>query len=386
VVGLVINNLAGSGGMERVHSELIRRLNGRFNFVVLSQALDADLSELVKWHRVPIPQRPKVVAVPLFFAVGSLYAARLDVDILHTCGAIVGNRAQLSTVHFCHAGFRLANGGLSPKGAPFGRRLNTALMRSLAIGAERWCYRDTRTDVLGAVSRQVEGELEAHYKRARVVVTPNGVDVAAFGPDHQIRMKSRARWGVGPDDVVALFVGGDWDRKGLAVAIGAIAEARRLDTTLRLWIVGTGDEDRFRRYAVDQGVGHLVDFIGQDSEPARWYKGADLFLCCSAYETFSLAMVEAAAAGLPVVSTPVGVANELVSGGNANGDCGGAVVRGDPAAFGRVIAELAVDRRVREHMGAVGRRRAQAYSWDRVAETVAEVYTEILTKNRRRSS
>jgi glycosyltransferase involved in cell wall biosynthesis len=97
-------------------------------------------------------------------------------------------------------------------------------------------------------------------------------------------------------------------------------------------------------------------------------------------------MVEAAAAGLPVVSTPVGVANELVSGGNANGDCGGAVVRGDPAAFGRVIAELAVDRRVREHMGAVGRRRAQAYSWDRVAETVAEVYTEILTKNRRRSS
>ena len=384
MVGLVIRDLAGGGGMERVHSELIRRLNHRFDFVVLSHTIEADLSELVTWRRISTPRRPAVVAGPLFFAAGSYYAATLDVDILHTCGAIIGNRAQLSTVHFCHAGFRMKYGGLAPKGAPFIRWLNTALMRSFAIGAERWCYRETRTDVLGAVSRQVEGELKTHYKRARVVMTPNGVDAAAFCPDSRVRAESRARRGVDPEDVVVLFVGGDWDLKGLAVAIAAIAEARRRQIVVRLWIVGRGDEGRFLRYAEVQGVGDLVDFIGQDSEPARWYKGADLFLCCSAYESFSLAMVEAAAAGLPVVSTAVGVAHELVSGPGAGGERGGAVVERDPVAFGSVIAELAMKPGVREKMGSVARRRAEEYSWDQVANTVADVYDEILTRKGRR--
>ncbi len=381
MVGLVIGDLAGSGGMERVHSELIRRLNGQFDFVVLSHSLEADLSDLVTWRRIWTPRRPALVAVPLFFAVGSLYATRLNVDILHTCGAIVGNRAQLSTVHFCHAGFRQANGGLGPKGAPFERRLNTGLMRAFAIAAERWCYRDTRTDVLGAVSKQTGDELETHYKHARVEVTPNGVDVAMFRPDQSVRAASRLSRGVGPDDVVALFVGGDWDRKGLAVAIGAIEEARVRGIAVRLWVVGSGDQDRFRRMAIDHGVEDLIDFIGRDSEPARWYRGADLFLSCSVYETFSLAMVEATAAGLPVVSTAVGVAHELLLGSDIDDEPAGVVVERDAAAFGRVVAELATNRRFREEMGVVGLRRAQAYSWDQVAERVGEVYWEILKGN-----
>jgi UDP-glucose:(heptosyl)LPS alpha-1,3-glucosyltransferase len=381
VVGLVIGDLSGSGGMERVHCELIRRLSGQFDFVVMSHTLEADLTDVVRWHRIPTPRRPAVVAIPLFFAVGSLYAARLDVDILHTCGAIVGNRAQLSTVHFCHAGFRRANGGLGPKRAPFERRLNTALMRSFAIAAERWCYRDARTEVLGAVSKQTGEELNAHYKHSRVVVTPNGLDVSAFRPDQSVRSASRASRHVGPDDVVALFVGGDWDRKGLAVAIAAIGEVRRRGTDVRLWVVGLGDEQRFRRYASDNGVGDLIDFMGPDHEPARWYRGADLFLSCSVYETFSLAMVEAAAAGLPVVSTAVGVAHDLVCGGHVDDEPAGMVVERDPLTFGRAITALAKNQCMREKMGAVGLRRAQAYSWDHVAQKVGEVYVEILTRN-----
>jgi glycosyltransferase involved in cell wall biosynthesis len=381
VVGLVIGDLAGSGGMERIHSELIRRLNGQFEFVVLSHTLGGDLSDLVTWRRIRTPRRPAVVAVPLFFAVGSLFARTLDVDILHTCGAIVGNRAQLSTVHFCHAGFRQANEGLGPKGAPFERRLNTGLMRLFAIAAERWCYRDTRTDVLGAVSKQTEDELESHYKHGRVVVTPNGIDVSMFRPDHAVRAESRLSRGVVPDDVVALFVGGDWDRKGLALAIGAIEQARACGIAVRLWVVGTGDEDRFRRMAIGHGVEDLIDFIGRDPEPARWYRGADLFLSCSIYETFSLAMVEAAAAGLPVVTTEVGVAHELVLGDDLDNECAGAVVQRDAAAFGRVIAELATNQGKRMKMGAVALRRAQAYSWDQVAKKVGDVYGEILKEN-----
>jgi glycosyltransferase involved in cell wall biosynthesis len=377
VIGLVMRDLSGSGGMERVHSELIRRLSERFQFVVASHTIDPDLSELVTWRRIPIIRRPAVVAMPLFFAVGSVRVKQLDVDILHTCGAIVGNRAQISTVHFCHAGFRLANGGLAPKEAPLDRRLNTTLMRTLAIAAEKWCYRGTQTHVLGAVSRQVEDELEKHYKGTRVVVTPNGVDVAAFRPEQRVREESRAKRGVTPDELVALFVGGDWDRKGLAIAIRAIAEAHRLGAGVRLWVVGQGDEDRFRRLAIDLGVGDLVDFIGADREPSRWYRGADLFLVCSIYETFSLAMVEAAAAGLPLITTAVGVAQELVRGDPSYG-VGGVVVERNSMEFGRVIAELSANESARLRMGAVALDRAQAFSWEQVTERMADVYTDIL--------
>ncbi len=235
--------------------------------------------------------------------------------------------------------------------------------------------------MLGAVSEQTAEELHAHYKHARVVVTPNGVDVSAFRPDQSVRGVSRERRSVGPEDVVALFVGGDWDRKGLAVAIAAIGEALRQGTAVRLWVVGMGDEERFRRYAVDHGVEDLIDFIGRDSEPARWYRGADLFLCCSVYETFSLATVEAAAAGLPVVSTAVGVARQLVFGGEGDDERAGVIVERDPLEFGCAIATLAKTQDMREKMGAVGLRRAQAYSWDHVAEKVREVYGEILARN-----
>ncbi len=205
--------------------------------------------------------------------------------------------------------------GLVPKGRPFARRANTALMRLFAIAAERWCYR-------GHPDRGLGRRVEANGRGAECPLRPcpRGGDTQRRGclgvsPGPGVRAASRASRRVGPDDVVALFVGGDWDRKGLAVAIAAIGEAQPPGNCCSA--VGRRDwatTERFRRYASDDGVEHLIDFIGPDSEPARWYRGADLFLSCSVYETFSLATVEAAAAGLPVVSTAVGVAPALVFG------------------------------------------------------------------------
>ena len=378
-VGFVIRGFTDTGGTDRVHTELIRRLSSEFHFVVVSRTLSPQLNELVTWHRVRAAGRPAAVAVPMFFAAGSLRAARLKVDLLHTCGAVVGNKAQLSTVHFCHAGYRVANGRLAPADAPLGRRVNTALMRALAIGAERWCYRPSVTGVLGAVSSNVGVELATHYPRARVVVTPNGVDIGAFAPDAGVRTATRSIRGVAPEEVVALFVGGDWDRKGLAMAIGALGVARRLGVTVRLWVVGPGDEARFARLAVEHGVGDQVDFIGVERDPSRWYRGADLVVSCSAYEAFSLALIEGAAAGVPLVTSRVGCAEELVPAGPDAVGAGVVVERRDPELFGAALAELAKNPDLRARMGAMGQHRAAAYSWDAAAAKLAGLYREILS-------
>ena len=162
------------------------------------------------------------------------------------------------------------------------------------------------------------------------------------------------------DEVVALFVGGDWDRKGLALAIEGVAEARRLGTQMRLWVVGSGEIDRFHRFAVEQGIVGEVDFLGQHDEPARWYQGADIFLCCSQYETFSLATVEAAASGLPVVTTAVGVASDIVYGQEKTLEVGGVIVERDAIRIGRELADLAVDAGRRQILGATAQNERSA--------------------------
>jgi glycosyltransferase involved in cell wall biosynthesis len=72
-------------------------------------------------------------------------------------------------------------------------------------------------------------------------VAPNGVDRQRVRPDTGLRPRLRQEFGAGPDDLVAVFVGGDWERKGLDIAIRAVAEARRVHgVAVSLWIVGPG--------------------------------------------------------------------------------------------------------------------------------------------------
>ena len=127
---------------------------------------------------------------------------------------------------------------------------NTAANRIVALLAERWCYREGRVRTLAAVSDGIAGELATHFAGVPVVVTPNGVDARRFRPNKTDRSRIRSAGGAADDDVVVLFVGGDWDRKGLAVAIEAVAEGVLLGAgRLKLWVVGHGDVHRFRSVA-----------------------------------------------------------------------------------------------------------------------------------------
>ena len=162
------------------------------------------------------------------------------------------------------------------------------------------------------------------------------------------------------------------------MAIAAIGEARRRGTAVRLWVVGLGDEERFRRYASDHGVEDLIDFIGRDDEPAQWYRGADLFPR-SVYETFSLATVEAAAAGLPVVSTAVGVAHELVFGGDTDDENAAAWLNRETRWLSAASSPRRPGSGERRRMGAIGCVAPKRIRGPR-RRRGGEVYEETLTR------
>ena len=368
-VALVAHGIHDHGGMERAFAELVRHAHHDFHIVVVAPDLAPELRPLVEWERVRVPARPIPLRFVWFFVAGGLRVRRSRADIVHTMGAIVPNRCDIATVQFCHAGYREATGALAPPDAPRLRRLNTTVARLLALAAERWCYRSGRARVLAAVSEGVGRELRSHYPGPRVAVTPNGVDADRFRPDAAARRGLREAEAVGDEEIVALFVGGDWDRKGLAIAIEALAltEAR-----LRLWVVGQGDDRRFAALARAYGVADRIRFFGPRHDTERYYQAADVFVFPTLYEAFPLVALEAAASGLAIVATPVNGVEEIV------GDDAGFLVRREADAVASALSELAADADACRRTGAAARRRCAEYSWSDVVGRVLVLYAELV--------
>jgi UDP-glucose:(heptosyl)LPS alpha-1,3-glucosyltransferase len=342
----------------------------------VSSDLAEDLRGLVEWRRVPAPKRPASLRFACFYVLAGVRLRRLHAELVHTLGAIVPNAAQLATVQFCHAGFCEAAGGLSPPGAPPLRRLNTGLARALCLLAERWSYRRGRVDVLAAVSSGIAGELRRFYPQLPTVVAPNGVDRRRFRPDPRARAEVRVALRLAPDEVVALFVGGDWDRKGLALVVAGLAHARRhARVQPSLLVVGRGDTARFRRLAAAHGVAGHVTFVDARPDVERFYAAADVFVFPTLYEAFPLVALEAAASGLPIVAPPANGIADLLGHGDA-----GLLVERDSVAIGVALARLADDAALRARLGTGARTRSRSFTWPRVIAPLERAYDDLVRR------
>jgi glycosyltransferase involved in cell wall biosynthesis len=361
----VDDTAARGGGTERACAELVRNARADVDFVVLSGDLAPDLRGQVEWRRIRLPRSPAALRDIMFFAVGGWKLKSVEADVVHATGAIVPNHISLSTVHYCHAAYRAKAGGRLDKEGPFLRRLNTALHRFVAELAERWVYRPSRTTRLAAVSCGVADELRAHFPGVEIVVVPNGVDLARFHPDPEARRSLRGETATPETELVALFVGGDWSRKGLEVATRAIGLAREQGIPVSLWVVGDGDARRFS----DLAESGAVRFFGRRSDTERFYAAADVFVLPSSYETFSLVAYEAAASCLPVIGTAVSGILELVREGG-----GGLLVDPTPQSVLSALRQLASDEDQRIALGSRGRAWANRFTWKASARATVDLY------------
>jgi glycosyltransferase involved in cell wall biosynthesis len=223
----------------------------------------------------------------------------------------------------------------------------------------------------------------------RVAVVHNGVDlrpfVAARAAD---REAERRRRGIGPDEVVLLYVGAVVPEKGLLHLLRALALVRPAHPC-RLAVAGgaalwpTADDpypdetDVYTRAVRAAGKDLPVTWLGvvpQDEMPAV-YALADVFICPSVWdEPFGTVNVEAMAAGTPVVASRVGGVPEAV----AEDETGLLVPPADAEALAGALATLIGDPVRRRRMGAAARLRAEAFTWERAAERLDTLYREVL--------
>ncbi|HEX5242000.1 MAG TPA: glycosyltransferase family 4 protein, partial [Tepidisphaeraceae bacterium] len=149
----------------------------------------------------------------------------------------------------------------------------------------------------------------------RLATLFNAVDLKKFDPDArpETRDAVRGRFGVVADDVMALMIAQDFARKGLAVAIEAIAKCA--DPRLKLVVVGRDDPSSYQRQAEAVGVANQVVFAGATDDPYSFYRAADLFVLPTRHDPCSLVVLESLAMGLPVISTRFNGASEIMESG-----------------------------------------------------------------------
>jgi glycosyltransferase involved in cell wall biosynthesis len=363
-ITIVVHDAGGVGGMEVVLSQLIRGLLEKGHPVtVISRTCKLPQHDLLTWVHVPGPRRPFALAYPWFFVVGSLITWRRRVGVVLSTGAIIANRVDWSAVHMCHHAADAIGLSRMARRTPW-YRLNEFVGRLLRLIGERFCYRPRRAGGLIGVSRGVSAELAKYFPRATCVTIPNGVNLERFHPDPLKRAAVRSRHGIGTDELIALFVGGEWMGKGLKFAIDALARA----DGWKLLVVGNGVVADYRQYAQRAGVLDRVIFAGAVDDPSPYYCASDTFVLPSAYETFSLVTYEAAASGLPLLVTPVhGVTDLLVDGRN------GWFIERDGESIATRLSALREDDQLRAEMGAAGRAAAAAFTWPRMVEAYRQV-------------
>ena len=236
----------------------------------------------------------------------------------------------------------------------------------------RWTVR--RADVVMAPSAATAAELARDYGAREVEVLPNATGgLAPSGPPERLRQDGEG---------YLLFVGRLRIRKGVEVLFEALrAMVERGGPPVRLLIAGDGEH----RGALEAKAGELglvasgaVSFLGRCGAPrvAGLLSGAAALVVPSTYEGMPLVVLEAMAAGIPVVASRVSGIPEVV----VDGETGWLVPAEDPAALAGALAEVLADRAEARRRGEAGRLRvAERYR----PEAVAGLWREIVERRKR---
>lgn len=309
---LVVFDLAVSANSPAgscVLSEL-RGMGGLFEVVVFSDNCDAVPSSSVKWIRIPLPSRP-VFARYWFFQLLAIvrYAfwrwTHPGPHLIQTTqGQFVW--ADVSYAHFCHRAYlrnqwkRSASHGL--------RRVTRWMNHSYNAFVERHAFVRARKIVVP--SRGLAKELAVTYPEVapKIEVIANPVDVQRFTrptdfDEHGVRLSL----GIAEEQMIFCFLAlGDFARKGLDVVIDAFTLLSIKERELSYVLVVGGQEAEIREYkkkTIRAGVGQCFQFVGFQRDPRPYLWISDVFVFPSLYEIFSLAILQAAAAGLPAIVT-----------------------------------------------------------------------------------
>jgi UDP-glucose:(heptosyl)LPS alpha-1,3-glucosyltransferase len=368
-VAVVVPKYGTVGGGERFVYELTDRLarSGRYEIHVFANRWVPGPGPVV-FHKIPRVPFPRFLRQAIFARLAGRAVEKGGFDLVHAHDRVF--RADVFTMHSIPHETWVRDI----------RKRRPTLFDRVTAWVERRLMEEGGCTWHLPVSSIAGEAYEAKYRidPSRVRVLHPGVDPERFSaPDRAVCRKAiRGKHGIGLSEVVILFVGMNFEVKGLDAVIEAVAKAKavRADAAIRLLVVGKGNVGKYRSLASSLGIGGDVIFSGPVGKGVEeYFLASDLFIMLSKFDTFGMVVLEAMAARLPVIlSANVGAKDVVEEGVN------GFVLpdgRYADAAAEKIL--LLLDENRRAAMGEAGFRTAMLHTWDRLVENVASVYDEV---------
>jgi glycosyltransferase involved in cell wall biosynthesis len=364
------------GGVAKHVRDLVAAQLARGDFV---QAAVSDSGSLATELRaigagvVALTLRPEMVAPAADFKAAIalwrlLRAGRWDV--VHTHGNKAGMIARplaalrgLSVVHSGH-GFAYVTQRHRP-------RRGQSVRRALTLAVERLCAPAARVIVCVSEDEREDAVRDRIAPSERLMVVHNGVaPLAPAEPDRRL-----AAWG-SPGAPLIGFVARLHPQKAPLLLLDALAELRARGVAFRAALVGDGPlADPVRARVTELGLGDAVVVLPFPGAVAPLLACFDVYVLPSLWESLPIGLLEAMAAGLPVVAADTGGVREVV----AHGETGLLHPPGDVHALVSALERLLGDPQLRARMGATGRsRQATAFSLEAMLDGIDRAYARAL--------
>ncbi len=350
----------GANSYIRETYEELRRLGHEVRIITAPWGDDPPAQDVIQIGRaVAVPYNGSVGRITLSLRLEWLVNRMLEreqFDILHHheplvpfLSAQILDRATCPNVATFHS-----FGGFSMSywlGRPVGRHYMKKLDARIAVS----------TAARHFVSRYFPGD----YR-----IIPNGVDVDAYRNARAFPEYRDGKFNI-------LFTGRLEPRKGATYLVRAYAALKRKHPETRLIIVGVGPQlGELRRFVHDQRVGDVL-FAGRttDTDKARFFRTADVFCAPSTgQESFGIVLLEAMAAGLPVVASDIHGYKKVVQ----RNVTGLLVEPRDTDALESALERLLRDAKLRASLADAGARRAPEFDWSHVTEQLVGLYREVI--------
>ena len=260
---------------------------------------------------------------------------------------------------------------------PFFKRffLKFNLFHQLILRLEKRIFEKGECKKIIAISEMVKRNILKHYRlpEDRVKVVYNGVQLDRFDPSNkkyfydEVRQQLR----ISDQEVMILFVGSGFERKGLEYLIKSIQYVK--EKNWRLVLVGKGNWGKYLKFTTKKKQ-EKITCLEPIDEIEKLYAAADFFILPSIYEPFGNANLEALASGLPVITSQNTGASEIITPKKEG------IILEDPS-NSKSIAEAIdylMDPKNREPMVSAARSLAEKFTQQRNASEMLKIYQEFI--------